>query len=85
MSTQLKWDEVPSILPRDWDPLGIGDNPNLSDEYDAHIPELIRLLGAGESAYVIAAYFWSIENRRGVIQLPEKAMEIAVRLSGNCF
>jgi hypothetical protein len=30
--------EIRAILLGLWDPLSIGDNPHLSDEYDAYIP-----------------------------------------------
>ena len=35
---------VRMILLRDWDPLIVGDNPNLSDEYDDLIPSIVSLL-----------------------------------------
>lgn len=80
MSSHVTYDEVRSVLLRDWDPLGVGDNPNLSDEYDSYIPELLRLLRAGASATVIAEYLETLESRLGVDTSAGKGMEIAVRL-----
>jgi len=31
-------------LVNDWDPIGIGNNPNLSDEYDGYIGSIIDIL-----------------------------------------
>ena len=36
--------EIRSVLIKDWDPIGIGDNPNLSDEYDDYIGPIIKIL-----------------------------------------
>jgi hypothetical protein len=82
MSKKMTRDEVRSILPRDWDPLCIGDNPNLSDEYDEFLPKLLRLLDAGKSVTAIAAYLVSVENYLEILPRPEEAMQVAARLSG---
>jgi len=36
--------QVRTVLLKEWDPLGVGDNPNLADEYDAYIPGILHLL-----------------------------------------
>ncbi len=38
--------EIRTILLNDWDPLGVGENSNLSDEYDNYIPGILLLLDA---------------------------------------
>jgi hypothetical protein len=38
--------KIRKILLHQWDPLQIGDNPNLADEYDEHIPQLNSLLSS---------------------------------------
>jgi hypothetical protein len=75
-------DEVRSILLRVWDPLCIGGNPNLSDEYDEFLPEVLRLLDAGESVATIVAYLVSVQNCLEISPRPEEAMKVAARLSG---
>ena len=35
---------IRAILLNDWDPLIVGDNPHLSDEYDDYIPAIVKLL-----------------------------------------
>lgn len=37
-------ERVRAILLSDWDPLIVGDNPRLSDEYDDYIPAILQLL-----------------------------------------
>lgn len=36
--------EIRSVLLNDWDPIGIGDNPNLYDEYDSYIGPILNIL-----------------------------------------
>ena len=82
MTRRMTYDEVRSVLLRDWDPLGVGDNPNLAAEYDSYIPELLRLLRAGASAEAIAEYLGIVERRLGVSTSTEKAMEVAAQMVG---
>ncbi|MGI8642380.1 MAG: hypothetical protein ACR2MG_20825, partial [Pyrinomonadaceae bacterium] len=37
-------DSIRQILFQDWDPISISDNPNLTDEYDAYIAPIYRIL-----------------------------------------
>ena len=39
---------VREILVRDWDPVYIGENPNLHDEYDSYISEVIQVASTGD-------------------------------------
>ena len=36
--------EIRAVLIKDWDPLGIGTNLNLGDEYDGYIGSIIHIL-----------------------------------------
>lgn len=36
--------DIRNILVKDWDPINIGNNPNLYDEYDGYIGTLIKML-----------------------------------------
>lgn len=40
---------IREVLLQYWDPLNIGDNPNLADEYDALIPQILQSLRAGST------------------------------------
>lgn len=51
------------ILLRDWDPLIIGDNPHLSDEYDDIIPSIVRLLRHNVTPEQLESYLKDIEKR----------------------
>lgn len=37
-------EEIRFVLINDWDPLGIGDNHILSDEYDSYIGSIMKIL-----------------------------------------
>ena len=52
---------VRAILLLDWDPLDIGDNPNLADEYDAYIPGILRLMRERAAADEISQYLEILE------------------------
>ena len=58
--------EVKKILISSWDPLDIGDNPNLSDEYDAYVAAVIKLVKEGSSVQVIENYLRATEVTLGV-------------------
>ena len=66
MRKAMKVSEVRIILLRAWDPLGIGDNPHLTDEYDAYIPDIIRLVQQGSDAAEIVQHLKKIETSLGI-------------------
>jgi hypothetical protein len=57
-----KVEAVRAILLRDWDPLSVGENPNLTDEYDAYIPGLLRLIDQGCACEQLERYLLDIER-----------------------
>jgi hypothetical protein len=72
--------KIRTVLLRDWDPLGIGDNPNLRDEYDSYIPQLARILSVPPvSKDVVLAYLRGIEVRQ--MGLPEDSERIVTAAS----
>jgi hypothetical protein len=52
---------IRTILLEDWDPLGVGDNPPLSDEYDAYIAGILRLLDTHCTVDQLERYLLDIE------------------------
>lgn len=54
--------EVRSILLSEWDPIGVGDNLNLSDEYDRYINVILRLLTKDATIEDIANTLIKIEQ-----------------------
>jgi hypothetical protein len=55
--------EIRAILLKDWDPLGIGDNPNLADEYDHYIPAILRLFDTHGTVEELERYLADIEEK----------------------
>jgi hypothetical protein len=69
----LNHGNIRAILLRDWDPLNVGSNPNLSDEYDAYIPELARLLEGNPTVDQIDDYLHGVETDDLGIKPPDSA------------
>ncbi len=73
--------QVREILMREWDPIEVNWNPALSDEYDEHIPVLIKMLSAGANASRVANYLGTWERNIGMPRNSESTlMAIAQRL-----
>ncbi len=47
-ATQIQ-DSIRQVLFRDWDPIGVNDNPKLADEYDSYIAPVYRILSGSRS------------------------------------
>jgi hypothetical protein len=58
----MKFNDARTILMNEWDPLDVGDNPHLSDEYDAYIPRVLQMIAEGSIAEDIARYLKKIEE-----------------------
>lgn len=56
---------IRTILLSDWDPLVVGDNPNLTDEYDDYLPGALRLIESNCSAAQMQSYLEDIEKGWG--------------------
>ena len=59
----ISFNNVRDVLMRHWDPLQIGDNPNLQDEYDSYVPGLMKLLTARPSLEEVNEYLRNVEGR----------------------
>lgn len=55
--------EIRSVLIDDWDPIGIGDNLNLNDEYDGYIGSIMKILMQNSTADEIVEFLKKIENK----------------------
>ena len=64
---------IRSILLSDWDPIGIGDNPNLSDEYDRYINAILHLLLNNTNVEDIANTLTRIERNEMSIIKPNSS------------
>lgn len=54
--------EIRTVLSKDWDPVGIGENSNLGDEYDGYIGSIIQILMHEPSIESIISLLKKIEN-----------------------
>ncbi|HTW78972.1 MAG TPA: hypothetical protein VME23_05420 [Terracidiphilus sp.] len=55
------------VLLDTWDPIGIQDEPNAQDEYDAYIGDIFDLLVAGAPDSKILDYlFWAAHEHMGL-------------------
>lgn len=74
-------DEVRRVLLREWDPIGIRDEPGAQDEYDSYAPEIVAMIVRGASPARIAGHLIRIETV-GMMLPPRRqvARDIARRL-----
>lgn len=54
--------DIRAVLINDWDPVGIGNNANLSEEYDGYIGSIIQILMQKSSIESIFLFLKKIEN-----------------------
>jgi hypothetical protein len=55
-------EKIRIILLDDWDPIQIGTNPHLRDEYDIYIADIIKLLEKNADIYQLMSLLDEIEN-----------------------
>ena len=70
-------DRLRGVLLSVWDPLCVGDNPKLADEYDRYIPTLLSLLQQDADQAAIAAALQRIEKDELGMQSPSPGIEKA--------
>jgi hypothetical protein len=58
--------EIRSILLEVWDPLSVGGNAKLSDEYDAFIPVIRKALASGAEEGALVELLMRLERDLGV-------------------
>jgi hypothetical protein len=59
-------EKVRDVLVSDWDPIGVGDNPNLREEYDAALSPVLGALAMAPSEGDLTALLVGLEERFGV-------------------
>jgi hypothetical protein len=62
MNVMTKTEKIRTILLRDWDPFCVGDNANLTDEYDGFIGNIHLLLEKNCSEEELSSHLLAIEN-----------------------
>lgn len=72
--------EVRKVLLAEWDPCGVGDNPNLSEEYDSYAPEIVNALLSSPTLPWLIAILEDAESGLGVALPEEQRLRTARRL-----
>ena len=77
-------DAIRQILLHDWDPIGVGDDPDARDEYDFYIPRLYRLMVLGASRQAVARYLRNVERlEMGLLNDDERIVADRLERSAN--
>jgi hypothetical protein len=71
---------IRNILLEEWDPLEVGDNPNLADEYDAYIPGLASLVAADAGTVSVVDFLAKIESDLGTNAPSDRRVRTAAHL-----
>ena len=73
---------IRQILFRDWDPIGLNDDQNILDEYDAYIAPIYRILVGSRSEDEIINFLFSTEvNEIGIsCESPKQLRLVAKKL-----
>lgn len=73
--------KIRSILMNEWDPISVGGNPNLADEYDTYIPLFIEMIERRCSVTELSKQLERIESSLGLSPPPEGRYRTAELLS----
>ena len=57
-------DAIGAVLLRDWDPIGINDEPNAADEYESYVAGVQGLVVSGASVHEIAQHLGMLEENQ---------------------
>ena len=55
-------DSIRQVLFRDWDPIGVNDNPKLADEYDNYVGPVYRILAGSRSEDDLIGFLYRTEH-----------------------
>jgi hypothetical protein len=71
---------IRQVLLRDWDPIGVQDEPNAQDEYDGYVGRIYRVLARGASELEVAEELAAIERRMSFQTKPSALLPVAAKL-----
>jgi hypothetical protein len=80
---------IAQVLLRNWDPIGVANEPEAQSEYDAYVGGVYRLIASGATARGLAEHLARIEadqlgfqdtDPRMLIPLAHKLLQLNVRL-----
>lgn len=80
MLARMNVNSIRRILLEEWDPLGVGSNPKLSDEYDSYIPAIFHMLQSNCTFNQVFVHLKEIENNLGVRTPNENTESAATQL-----
>ena len=73
--------QIREILLRDWDPIGVRDEPRARDEYDSYIGGVYRLLASGAAPQSVAEHLAHVEaEQMGLGVSADKLVDVATKL-----
>lgn len=64
MNKPQLFQNIRKILLEEWDPIGIKEIDEAQDEYDFYIPDILKMIGDGQSANDLASYLMFVEKER---------------------
>ena len=80
---RLYHEAIRGILLREWDPIGVADEPEAQDEYDGYIHEIHGMLIRHEPRHRLVDHLWWIETERmGLFGNRSRTEAVADRLIG---
>ncbi|MGV3612490.1 MAG: hypothetical protein ACO1N0_16145 [Fluviicola sp.] len=62
MNRKALFERIDEILWNDWDPIGINDSSEATDEYRSYVPHLVKLKLEGADTSKIANHLYLIET-----------------------
>jgi hypothetical protein len=80
---------IGEVLLRNWDPIGVRDEPLARDEYDAYVGGVYKLIASGATAREVAEHLARVEAERlgfadtdpkMLIPVAEKLLKLNLRL-----
>ena len=73
-------EKIRDVLINDWDPIGVGDNPNLREEYDSALSPLLAALSKGAGEDELASILAAAETRFGATGDPARRERTVTKL-----
>jgi hypothetical protein len=82
MKNAALFEQIDQILWNDWDPIGVNDSNEATDEYRGYVPHLVKLKLEGADAIKIANHLHHIETVNiGLSGNKTRCKEIARKIS----
>src|SRR5437879_653838 len=79
--SQLLETRIQQALLQEWDPIGIREFTEAHDEYDAYVPDIVRMLSSRASEEEVLAFLWWLETEHmGLRGSRERTERFAKRL-----